>query len=102
MNSRLIDFCTQEGIDLQHLVPYTTQQNGVAERKNRSLKEMTTCMLLHKSLDQVFWAEALNCANYIQNRSPHKALDGLTPFEPWNIRKPTVKHFRVFGCLAWA
>ena len=63
---------------------------------------MTTCMLLHKSLDQVFWAEVMNCENYIQNRSPHKALDGVTPFEAWNGRKPTIKHFRVFGCPAWA
>ena len=43
---------------------------------------MTTCMLLHESLDQV--------------------LDGLTPFESWNGRKPNLKNFRVFGCLAWA
>ena len=59
-------------------------------------------MLLHKSLDQVFWAKAMNCANYIQNRSPHKALDGLTPFEAQYRRKPTVKNFRVFGCPSWA
>ena len=94
--------CTQEGIDLQHSVPYTPQQNGAAKRKNKTLKEMTTCMPLHKSLDQVFWAEAMNCANYILNRSPHKALDGATPFEAWTGRKPSVKHFRVFGCPAWA
>ena len=42
------------------------------------------------------------CANYIQNRSPHKALDGLTPFEAWCGRKPSVKHFNFFGCTAWA
>ena len=63
---------------------------------------MTTCMLLNKSLDQVFWAEAMNCTNCIQNRSPHKALDGVTPFEAWTSRKPMIKHFRVFGCPTWA
>ena len=63
---------------------------------------MTTCMLHHKSLDQVFWAEAMCCANYIQNRSPHKALDGITPFEAWCGRKPSVNHFKVFGSPAWA
>jgi len=63
VNSRLIDFCTHEGIDLQHSVAYMPQQNGIAERKNQTLKEMTTCMLQHKSLDQVFWAEAMCCAN---------------------------------------
>jgi hypothetical protein len=50
----------------------------------------------------VFWAEAMCCANYIQNRSLHKALDGTTPFEAWCGRKPSVKHFKVFGCTAWA
>lgn len=59
-------------------------------------------MLQNKSLDQVFWAEAMNYANYIQNRSPHKVLDEVTIFEAWTGRKPIVKHFRVFGCPAWA
>ena len=59
-------------------------------------------MLQNKSLDQVFWDEAMNCDNYIQNRSPQKALDGVTPFEAWYGRKPTVKNFRVFGCPTWA
>ena len=63
---------------------------------------MTTCMLQHKSLDQVFWEEAMCCANYILTRSPHKTLDGITPFEAWCGRKPSVKHFNVFGCPTWA
>ena len=42
------------------------------------------------------------CANYIQNKSLHKALDEITPFEAWCGRKPSVKHFKVFGCTAWA
>ena len=63
---------------------------------------MTTFMIQHKSLDQVFWAEAMCCANYIQNRSLHKALDGITPFEAWCGRKPVMKHFKVLGCPTWA
>ena len=59
-------------------------------------------MLQHKSLDPMFWVEAMCCANYIQNRSPHKALDGITPFEAWCGRKPSVNHFKVFGCTTWA
>lgn len=58
-------------------------------------------MLQHKSLDQVFWAEAMCCANYIQNRSLHKALGGITHFEAWCGKKPSVKHFKVLGSLAW-
>jgi transposase InsO family protein len=68
-------------IQLQHTVPYTPQQNGVAERKNRSLKEMANCMLQSKSLDPKLWDEAINCEAYIQNRVPHKSLKGTTPFE---------------------
>ena len=52
----------------QHSVPYTPQQNGVAERKNRSLKEMTTYMLESKKLDANLWAEAMRVAVYIHNR----------------------------------
>ena len=61
----LIEFCTHEGIDLQHSIAYTLQQNGITKRKNITLKEMTTCMLQHKSLDQFFWVEAMCCANFI-------------------------------------
>jgi hypothetical protein len=54
-------------IQLQHIVPYTPQQNGVAERKNRSLKEMANCMLQSKSLAPKIWDEYIHCASYIQN-----------------------------------
>jgi hypothetical protein len=61
-------------------VPYTPQQNGVAERKNWSLKEMENCMLQSKSLAPKLWAEDINFAAYIHNRFPHKSLKGTTPF----------------------
>jgi hypothetical protein len=83
-------------------VPYTPQQNGVAERKNRSLKEMANCMLQSKSLAPKMWAEAINFAACIQNRVPHKSLKGTTPFECWTGKKPKVPHFHIFGSRAWA
>ena len=49
-----------------------------------------------------FWAEAIKCASYIQNRVPHKQLDGMTPFEAWSGHKPDVTHFRIYGSKAWA
>ena len=61
---------------------------GVAERKNKSLKEMATYMMEAKNLPPNFRAEAINCAAYIQNRVPHKQLDGITPFEAWSGHKP--------------
>eukprot|EP00253_Pinus_taeda_P008546 PITA_08546 len=87
---------------MQHTVPYTPQQNGVAERKNRTLKEMANCMLQSKGLSLSFWAEAINCANYIINRTPTKVLKNITPEEAWSSIKPDVSHFRIFGSEAWA
>ena len=50
---------------MQHSIPYTPQKNGVAERKNRSLKEMATCMIEAKTLPPNFWVKAINGASYI-------------------------------------
>jgi hypothetical protein len=91
-----------EGIQMQHIVPYTPQQNGVAERKNRTLKEMTNCMIQSKGLTLKYWAEAINCPNYIVNRTPTKALKNITPEEAWSKLKSTVSHFHVFGSVPWA
>ena len=79
VNHEIHNIFHEVGIQLQHIVPYTSQQNGVAERKNRSLKEMASCMLHAKSLPQRLWAEALNCETYIQNRSPHRFVKDKTP-----------------------
>ena len=80
---------------MHHSIPYTPQQNGVAERKNRSLNEMGTYMMEAKTLPPNFWAEAIKCASYLQNRVPHKNLDGMTPFKAWSGHKPymTISRF---------
>jgi hypothetical protein len=59
-------------------------------------------MLHAKSLPQRLWAEALNCATYIQNRSPHRSVKDKTPYEAWSGLKLEVTHFRIFGSRAWA
>jgi hypothetical protein len=59
-------------------------------------------MLHAKSLPQRLWAEALNCATYIQNRSPHRYVKDKTPYEAWSGLKPEVTHFHIFGSRAWA
>eukprot|EP00253_Pinus_taeda_P022965 PITA_22965 len=87
---------------MQHTIPYTPQQKGVAERKNRTLKEMANCMPQSKELSLNYWAEVINYANYILNRTPTKALKNITPEEAWSSIKPDVSHFRVFGSEAWA
>ena len=59
-------------------------------------------MMEAKTLPPKYWAEAINYAAYIQNRVPHKQLDGMTPFEAWSGHKPDVTHFKIFGSKAWA
>ena len=64
--------------------------------------EAVRSMLIGAQLPQKFWAEALATAVYLRNRSPTKALSGLTPYEGWTGRKPAVTHLRVFGCVTYA
>eukprot|EP00253_Pinus_taeda_P005926 PITA_05926 len=63
---------------------------------------MSNCMLQYKGLSLSFWAEAINCENYILNRTPTKVLKNITPEEAWSSIKPDVGHFHVFGSEAWA
>jgi transposase InsO family protein len=79
VNNQFTSYCTTQGIQLQHVVPYTPQQNGVVERKNHILKEMAKCMIQSKGLSLKDWAEAINNANYIVNHTPTKALKNITP-----------------------
>ncbi|KAJ9558432.1 hypothetical protein OSB04_013046 [Centaurea solstitialis] len=96
------EVCRKEGIVRHFTVPRTPQQNGVAERLNRTLLEKVRCMLLQASLDKSFWAEAITYASHIVNRLPSTAINGKTPIEVW-----TGKHafdyddLRIFGCIAY-
>jgi hypothetical protein len=63
---------------------------------------MANCMIQSKGLSLKYWVEAINCANYIVNHTPTKALKNITPEEAWTKIKPDVSHFCVFGSIAWA
>ncbi|KAA3467396.1 Retrovirus-related Pol polyprotein from transposon TNT 1-94 [Gossypium australe] len=62
---------------------YTPQQNGVSERKNRTLMDMARCLMFERNLPRSFWAEEVNTIIYLQNRLPTKALLERTPFKAW-------------------
>ncbi|XP_073268022.1 uncharacterized protein [Populus alba] len=79
---------------------YTPQQNGVAERKNRTMMNLVRSMLTEKKIPKSFWAEAVNWIIYVLNRCPTNAVKYMTPEEVWTGIKPSVEHFRVFGCVA--
>nr|KYP55857.1 Retrovirus-related Pol polyprotein from transposon TNT 1-94 [Cajanus cajan] len=81
--------------------PYSPQQNGVAERKNRTILNMVRSMLKGKNIPKKFWAEAVQCAFYVQNICPHAKLGKKTPQEIWSGMKPSVSHLRVFGSVAY-
>jgi len=80
----------------------TSEQNGVAERKNCSLVESARCMLINSGLSESFWAEAIAYANDIGNAAPTKALDKISSNELLTGIKPSVSCFKVFGCRAMA
>ncbi|KAI5328241.1 hypothetical protein L3X38_027638 [Prunus dulcis] len=94
-------FCEELGLERQLTVAYSPQQNGVAERKNRTVVEMARTMMHEKQIPLKFWAEAVSTAIYLQNQSPTSALDNTTPFEKFRGRKLGVKHLRIFGSLCY-
>jgi transposase InsO family protein len=91
----------KHGICAQYTMPGTPQQNGVAERRNRTLMDMVRSMLSNSSLPISLWMEALKTAVYLLNRVPSKAVP-KTPFELWTGRKPSLRHLHVWGCPAEA
>ncbi|KAL5548640.1 hypothetical protein UlMin_003871 [Ulmus minor] len=89
------------GIVPQYTMPGSPSMNGVAERRNRTLKDMVRSMISHSTLPKKLWGEALKTAAYILNRAPTKAA-AKTPYELWMGQKPSLKHFHIWGCPAEA
>ena len=102
LSSEFKNYLSKEGIRHELTIPKTPEQNGVAERMNRTLVECVRSMLVDAKLPHKFWAEALSTAVYLRNRSPTKAVEDKTPYEALTGNKPDVKHLRVFGCIAYA
>ncbi|GJS18800.1 zinc finger, CCHC-type containing protein [Tanacetum coccineum] len=79
--------------------PYTLQQNGISERKNRVLKEMVNFMLSYSGLSQGFWGEAMLTDCYLLNRVSNKK-NRIAPYKLWTKRKLNLNYLRVWGCRA--
>ena len=99
-NGFFLEFLIAEVISYEPAAPYTQNQNGVNERKIRTIVERARTMLLEASLPEHFWADAVATVVYILNRSPTKAPTGKTLFEAWFGRRPNLAHLRRFGCDA--
>ena len=102
LSNEFEDFLKDRGIKRRLSIPHTPQQNGIAERKNRTLLETARCLMLQSRLPARFWGEAVNTANYIRNRCPSKSLDGETAYKYWNGKPPMILHLKPFGSLAMA
>jgi hypothetical protein len=92
------DFCIEAGIKRDYTIPYNPQQNGVVERKNRTIIETTKAMIHDQNLPMIMWVEASMTVVYVQKRSPHQILKNMTPEEDFTGVKPEVGHFGIFGC----
>ena len=97
-NTNVEEFLDEEGIKHEFLAPYTPQQNGVVERKNRTLIDMARTMLDEYKTSDNYWAEAVNTACHAINRLYVHKYYKRTSYELLTGNKPKVSYFRVFGC----
>ena len=99
LDNEFKDFLVKHGILSQLTAPGTPQQNGVAERRNRTLLDMMRSMFSYSSLPISFWGYALQTAVYVLNLVPFKSVP-KTPLELWNGCKPSLRHIHIWGCPA--
>ncbi|KAK1682572.1 hypothetical protein QYE76_043420 [Lolium multiflorum] len=97
-NYTMQEFVDDEGIKHEFSAPYTPQQNGVVERKNRTIIEMARTMLSEFNSPHNFWGEAISTAVHYSNRLFLRPLHNKTPYELLTGNKPNVTYIRVFGC----
>ena len=100
ISNELTSYLLSKGIRITTCAPDTPEHNGVAERKLKSIISNARCMLIHSGLPKTFWAEATRYAGIIENASPTKANDNVSPYELWHKKKPDVSTFRTFGSAA--
>ena len=89
----------EKDIKMKRTVPENPQQNGVAERINRTLNEWARSMRLHVGLSQMFWDEAVNTAVHLINRGPSTPLKFKLLEEVWSDKKVDLSYLKVFGCV---
>jgi hypothetical protein len=97
-SKEFVNFCKYVGIKRELITPYNPQQNGVVERKNKTIMEATKTMILDQDLPMHLWAEAGRTIVYVHNRLSHSALGFKTPEEMFSGKKPEVIHLKIFGC----
>lgn len=97
VNAELKTFFGEMGIQHQRTVPYTPEQNGCAERENRTIVESARTMIHSKQMDYKFWAEAVNMAVHVLNRSGTSTVPLKSPYELWHGKKAKLDYLQIFG-----
>ncbi|WVZ91380.1 hypothetical protein U9M48_037560 [Paspalum notatum var. saurae] len=100
-NSTLRHFLTTNGTTYRFSCPYTSSQNGKAERALRTINYVLRTLLFQADLPPKYWVEALHAATYLINRRPCKPLQFDTPYHALFGQQPDYSHLRVFGCLCY-
>lgn len=96
-NKELSSYFKEKGIRHERTVAYTPEQNGKIEREMRTITESARTMMLARKLSKRFWAEAVNTAVYVINRSGTSGVKDKNPYELWFNRKVDLNEFKVFG-----
>ncbi|KAG9453509.1 hypothetical protein H6P81_006413 [Aristolochia fimbriata] len=101
-NKEFDSYCAKRGIRRIKTVPRTPQQNGVAERMNRTILERAKSMRIHLGSPLHLWGATVDTTVYLINRSPSSALDGRIPEEVWAGKNVDYSFLKIFGCIAYA
>ncbi|KAF7763798.1 hypothetical protein Agabi119p4_8335 [Agaricus bisporus var. burnettii] len=101
MSKAFLAFTQEAGIERRHSTRNRPQQNGLAERANRTMGERITAMLSESWLPGSFWGECISSMVHVWNMLPTASLSGTTPFQAFYKRKPDVSHLRVWGCTSY-
>ena len=100
LSQYFIDYCNQTGIQRELTQARTPQQNGVSERRNRTIMERARSLAADANLPTYLWSEAVATATYLVNRSPTRANSGIPPESKYSGTKSDLHHLKIFGCIA--
>lgn len=100
-SKRFKDLCKKNGIEIKYTIPYNPENNGVAERLNRTILEKARCLIFDANVEKYLWGEAVLCSVYLLNRTTTTQLNGKTPADIWYNDKPNLNKIKLFGCTAY-
>ena len=101
INKDLCTWCLDRGIEIQMTAPYTPEQNGIAERWNKTVVKLACSMIFARDVPNELWPEAMSHATYIRNRAYSRAVPDKKPYEKWSGKRPDISFIQEFGRPVW-